>query len=173
MINLLPPLHKEELHREEQFRLVLILGMLLMTFFICLSLSLLAIRVYVSGEIQAQDILAEAQKKEGGESRLAQIRALNQDIVGVSSFFANRIVLSDTIARISSALPEGAHITSLSYTPMSPGAKIALQGFAPQGEDLLQFRANLEQDPLFKNFRFPTSNWNNAINVNFSFDFEI
>ena len=169
MINLLPPSHKEELRGEEQFRLVLILGMLLMTFFICLSLSLLSIRVYVSGEIQAQQILAESQGKEGGESSLEQIHTLNKDIKGVSSFLASRVTLSDIIARISSALPESVYITSLSYT----NAKIALAGFAPQTEDLLLLRANLGQESLFGNFRFPPSNWIKAANIDFSFDFEI
>lgn len=173
MINLLPPSHKEELRGQEQFRLVLILGMLLMTFFICLSLSLLSIRVYVSGEIQAQQIFAAVQKKEGGESRLQQIHTLNKDIAGVSSFLASRVTLSDIIARISNALPENAYLTSLSYTPISSGAKIALQGFAPQTEDLLLLRTNLEQDPLFGNFHFPPSNWIQATNIDFSFDFEI
>ena len=169
MINLLPPFHKEELRGEEQFRLVLILGMLLMTFFICLSLSLLAIRVYVSGEIRAQEILAETQEKEGRESRLGQIHTLNEDIAGVSSFLAGRITLSDVIARISSALPESVYFTSLSYT----NEKIALAGFAPQTEDLLSLRANLEKDSLFGNFHFPSSNWIRATNIDFSFDFEI
>lgn len=173
MINLLPPSHKEELRGEEQFRLVLIVGMLLMIFFICLSLLLLAIRVYVSGEIQAQEILVEAQEKEGGESHLEQIHAFNTDITGVSSFLETRVTLSDVIGRISNALPESVHITSLSYTPMSPKAKIALQGFAPQTEDLLLLRSNLEQDSLFGNFHFPASNWIRATNIDFSFDFEI
>jgi len=168
MINLLPPSLKEELQGEEQFRLVLILGMLLMTFFICLSLSLLAIRLYVSGEIQAQQILAESQGKEGGESRLQQIHTLNADIKGVSSFLASRIALSDSIEQISSALPENVYITSLSYT----NGKIVLAGFAPQTEDLLLLRANLGQDPLFGNFHFPPSNWIRATNIDFSFEFE-
>ena len=169
MINLLPPHRKEELRREEQFRLVLILGMLLVTFFICLSLLLLSIRVYVSGEIQSQQILAEAQEKEGGEARVEQIHTLNTDIKGVSSFLASRVALSDIITRISGALPESVYLTSLSYT----NEKIALAGFAPQTEDLLSLRANLEQDSLFGNFHFPQSNWIQATNIDFSFDFEI
>ena len=173
MINLLPSGRKEELRREERFRLVLILGMLVMAFFTCLSLSLLAIRVYVAGEIQIQEILAATQAREGGESQLEQIRVLNEDIAGVSSFLASRPVVSDSIEKISNALPESAHITFLSYTPMSSRAKIILQGFAPQTEDLLLFRVNLEQDPLLGNFHFPPSNWIRATNIDFVFDFEI
>lgn len=169
MINLLPPSYKEELRGEEQFRLALILGLLLMAFFICLSLSLLAIRVYVFGEIQAQQILVESQRKEGGESRLAQIRQRNSDTASIAFFIANKLVLSDIVNRIASALPESMHMTSLSYAK----GKIALAGFAFTVEDLQQFRKNLEQDTLFKNFHFAPSNWVSAKNIDFSFDFEL
>lgn len=169
MINLLPPQHKKELRGEEQFRLVLILGMLLMVFFVCLSLSLLAIRIYVSGEIQTRQILAEAQRVEENGSRLEQIRQRNADIGGIASFYAGRIVLSDIVDRIASALPESMHVTSLIYTK----GKIALAGFAPSTEDLLSFRTRLEAEPLFKNFRFPSSNWVEATDIDFSFDFEL
>lgn len=174
MINLLPPYHREELRGEERFRLVLIVGILCMVFFICLSLLLLSIRVYVSGEIEAQQILAESQKQEGGELRVQQIRELNSDIGGVSAFYATQQTLSGIIARISNALPENVYITSLSYAPIAPSkAKIALTGFAPQTEDLLQIRTSLQADSLFQNFRFPPSNWVRATNINFSFDFEL
>ncbi|MBI2098654.1 MAG: hypothetical protein HYT49_03355 [Candidatus Wildermuthbacteria bacterium] len=183
MINLLPPQYKEELQREERFRLVLILGLLLVVFLICLSLALLSIRVYVSGEIQAQQILVEAQREEGGELRLERMRELNSDIAGASSFYANRVLLSDVIERISAAFPSNVYLTSFAYTPVSQRggkgapapakAKIALAGFAPQTEDLLALRANLGQITLFKNFYFPPSNWIRAADINFSFEFEL
>lgn len=158
---------------EEWFRLVLILGMLLVVFFICLSLSLLSIRVYVLGEIQVQQILVDSQKREGGELRIERIRELNSDITKVSSFYTKRILLSDIVARVSSALPESGHLSSFSYTSGASKAKISLKGFALRTEDLLQIRTNLEQDPLFGNFHFPPSNWVRATNIDFAFDFEI
>ena len=183
MINLLPPHHKKELRGEQRFRLVLILGMLLITFFICLSLSLLSIRVYISGEIQTQRISVEAQRKEGEELRLQEIRKLNEEVQGVSSFLAKRIEVSGIVERISSALPANVRLSSLLYAPStqiakgdSPTpsrAKIVLAGFAPRTEDLLEIRTNLEQDSVFKNFQFPPSNWVRAENIDFSFDFEI
>lgn len=169
MINLLPPHYKNELRREEQFRVVLMLGMLLMVFFVCLFLSLLSIRVYMSGEIQAQQIFVESERKEAGESRLEQIRQLNSSIARISSFYSNRVTLSDIITRISDALPESSYLTSFNYAQ----GNIALEGFSPQTEDLLQFRTNLEQDSLFENFHFPPSNWIQPTDIDFAFDFEI
>ena len=74
MINLLPPSYKEELRREEQFRFVLILGMLTVIFFVCLSLALLSIRAYLSGEIEAQQILVKSQSQDDRSSRVDQVR---------------------------------------------------------------------------------------------------
>jgi len=184
MINLLPPSYKEELQGEEHFRLVLILGMLIVIFFVCLSLALLAIRVYLSGEIEVQQILVESQSQDDRTSRVEQVQKLNGDIAEVSSFYENKVLISDVILRISDVLPESVYITSLSYTPVfnsksgkadeKPSkVKIALTGFAPRTEDLLQIRTSLEQDPLFGNFHFPPSNWIRATNIDFSFDFEL
>ena len=184
MINLLPPSYEEELRKEEYFRLVLILGMLIVVFFICLSVALLAIRVYLSGEIEVQQILVESQSQDDRRARVDQIRDMNGDIKEVSSFYKNKMLLSDAILRNSDALPESVYITSLRYTPVSNSnqskvggkpaeVKIVLTGFAPQTEDLLQIRTSLEKDPLFGNFHFPPSNWIRATNINFSFDFEL
>lgn len=185
MINLLPPSYKEELRGEEHFRLVLILGMLIVVFCICLSLALLAIRVYLAGEIEVQQILVESQQGQNDwKARADQVRDLNRDIAAAASFYENKMLLSDVILRISDVLPESVYITSLSYTPVSSSkagkvggksseVKIALRGFAPRTEDLLQIRTSLEQDPLFGNFHFPPSNWIRATDINFSFDFEL
>ena len=112
------------------------------------------------------------------------MRDLNRDIAEVSSFYENKVLISNVILRISDVLPESVYITSLSYTPIfnskssrvdeKPSkVKIALTGFSPRTEDLLQIRTSLEKDPLFGNFHFPPSNWINATNINFSFDFEL
>lgn len=180
MINLLPPSYKEELRGEEQFRLVFILGILAVIFFVCLSLALLAIRVYLSGEIQAQQIFVESQRIDEQELRAEQMRELNGDIAEAESFYKSGVLISDVILRISDALPESVYITSLKYTPISNASKagektaqIALTGFAPRTEDLLQIRESLEQDPLFRNVHFPPANWIRATNIDFSFDFEL
>ncbi len=169
MINLLPSQYKEGLRSEERFRLVLILGLLIVVFLICLSLALLSIRVYGSGKIQAYQILVESQREEGGELHVERVRELNFDIAELSSFYTSRVLLSDVIERVSAAFPKNVYLTSFSYT----SAKIALTGFAPQTENLLAFRTILEQDPLFENFYFPAANWIRAADINFSFEFTL
>jgi len=152
---------------------VLILGILLGVFLVCLALALLSIRVYVWGEINAQQILVEAQRQEGGESDSARIRELNADVAAIMDFYTERVSFADVVARVEGALPENVYLTSLSYAAGSPKAKVSLKGFAPLTEDLVAFRANLERDPTFENFSFPQSNWIRAADIDFSFDFEL
>jgi hypothetical protein len=179
MINLLPPEKRRELKEEVTYHLVLILGVLLVLFCICLSLLLLSIRIYNFGEIQTQRILAESQKQEDEESPFGRIRSINNDVNGLNNFYQNQVVFSDIIVRIAAAPPNGIHLTSFEYTPVVTTkevmsyARVNLAGFAPTSEDLLVFRANLEQDEMFGNFNFPSSNWNEDTDINFSFDFEV
>ena len=182
MINLLPPISKEQLKKEKTFHLVLILGALVVLFFVSISLLLLSIRIYVAGQIQIQEILVESQKAEDEGSPFVKIRSLNSDIRGLDAFYRNQVVFSDIIVRISSAAPEKIYLTSFDYTPVSRGsgrgatevnARISLTGFAPTTEDLLMFREGLEEDSMFESFNFPSSNWNLENDINFSFDFEV
>lgn len=180
MINLLPPAKKEDLQKEENFRLVLILGVLWVFFLVCFSLLLLAIRIYVAGEIQTQNILVEAGSLQQEESALQNIRALNRDVGGLAAFYENQVMLSRVIADISSAAPSGIYLTSFNYAVPSqqgaknntPAARISVTGFAPTTEDLLAFRTNLEQQNSFANVNIPPANWVNSQNITFSFDFE-
>jgi Tfp pilus assembly protein PilN len=182
MINLLPEANRKELKKEETFHLILIFGVLSVVFCICLSLLLLSIRIYVSGEIQTQKILVESQKEEEKESPLGEIRSINRDITGLNDFYQEQVVFSDMIMRISDAAPKGVHLISFNYTPPFSQiqkeeeplyARVSLTGFAPTTEDLLAFRANLEGDALFESFNFPSSNWNEESNISFSFDFAV
>jgi Tfp pilus assembly protein PilN len=173
MINLLPPEYKKELRGEERFRFVLILGFLFTVFLLCLSLALLSIRVYVWGQISVQQILIESQMREGKEVHVPRIQELNRELQAVQHFYESRTVFSDLIARIETALPPSVYLTSFSYTPGSPNAKITLRGFAPQTEDLLALREHLQTEESFVNFHFPATNWNRPVDIDFSFEFEL
>ena len=97
MINLLPIANRKKLQEEETFHLVLILGVLLILFCICLSLLLLSIRMYVFGEIQTQRVLIESQREEDKESPLGKIRSINNDLKGLNNFYQKQVVFADII----------------------------------------------------------------------------
>lgn len=185
MINLLPPIVKEELKREEQSRLLWVLWLLLLSFFLSLSLLFLALRIYLKGSVDAKEILLEAQQqKTSSHAKTRQdIQKLNETIVQVHSFYAGQNKVSDIRERIGASLPQGMHLTLFQYVP--PGvvlvkdsqqvipAKVTLSGFAQSRADLLAFRENLRKEPSFRNFNFPPSNWTKPNDIQFSFSFEI
>jgi Tfp pilus assembly protein PilN len=175
MLNLLPPQYKEELKREENFRLALILGALMFVFFICLSLLLLSIRIYVSGVINEQKILVETQTEAYERERIpgTNISDLNRSVSQVSALYNETTQVSLLLGEITQALPSGVYVNSLQYTRGEPIGKIALSGFAPTTEDLLALQANLEENERFSNFFFPVANWIDPVDINFSFSFEI
>jgi len=175
MLNLLPPAYRKELKRAESFRLALILGALVLVFFLCLSLLLLSIRIYVSGVINEQKILVEAETQEYEREEIpgTNIPELNQNIGKVSIFYERSIYVSSVLEEIADAFPAGSHLDSFQYIPQENTAKISLSGFAPTTEDLVDLRAKLEENERFSNFFFPPSNWVPASDVQFSFTFEI
>ncbi|HEX9722593.1 MAG TPA: PilN domain-containing protein [Candidatus Paceibacterota bacterium] len=171
MINLLPPENKEALKQEETFRLALILGILSILFFLCLSLLMLSIRIYVGGEIATQRFVVESARKGQEESPFQKIRTLNGDIGSINQFYANQVKVSDVMRDIANAMPPRVHLTSINYT--SPGGRVSLVGFAAGAEDLLAFRDAIEQDEVFENAMLPPSTWVVSQNIDFSLSFDV
>lgn len=186
MINLLPAIYKEELKREERIHLVFILMALIILFLISLSLLLFATRIYLAGQIQAQEVILEAQREGFQEHRPVkeQIQSINLNISNVSAFYEQKTGVSEVLSRISSALPSGFYLTSFRY--IGPGTvfqgqnqagkgmgQISVNGFAPTRDALLLFRDTLERDALFVRVVFPQSNLETRENINFSFSAEL
>ncbi|MCH7604690.1 hypothetical protein IID24_01760 [Patescibacteria group bacterium] len=186
MINLLPAIYKEELKREERTRLVFILMALIILFLISLSLLLFAIRIYLAGQIQAQEVILEAQREGFQEYRSVkeQIQNINLNISNISTFYEQKTGVSEVLNRISSVLPSGFYLTSFRYigpdvffqgqNQAGKGmAQISVNGFTPTRDALLLFRDTLERDALFVRVVFLQSNFETKENINFSFSAEL
>jgi len=182
MINLLPTIYKEELEREERIHLVFILTALIILFLTSLSLLLFATRIYLAGQIQAEEVILEAQREgfQKHKSVKEQIQSTNLNISNISVFYEQKTGVSEVLSRISLALPPGFYLTSFRY--IGPGtvfqeqnqadkgmAQISVNGFAPTRDALLLFRDTLERDALFIRVILPQSNLETRENINFSF----
>ena len=186
MINLLPTTYKEELKREERIHLAFILTALVILFLTSLSLLLFATRIYLAGQIQAQEVILEAERKGFQKHRPVkeQIQSINLKISNISTFYEQETGVSVAVSRISSALPSGFYLTSFRY--IGPGtvfqgqnqagermAQISINGFAPTRDALLLFQDTLEQDALFVQVVFPQSNLETRENIDFSFSVKL
>jgi len=181
MINLLPPQFKEELKKEENFRMTLILGTLGILFFVCLTLVLLSVNLYLSGQVDAQQILIQTAD---AEIKTPEARATNEKIIflnktvsGLNSFYQKQVKASDFLVKIADILPGGTYATLISFTQAEEGGdynfKVAFSGFADTRQILFQLKKNIENSQDFASLYFPPSNWVEPKDVNFTLTFSI
>lgn len=173
MINLLPPQQKEELLKEERWKLSLILGILVLIFFLFLILILSSIKFSISGKIQSQKIILEMEEKEFKKAETEGFRekivSINQNLSKLNSFYQEQTDLTEILEKISAILAPEMYLTNLSY--QKEASKISLSGFAPNREVLFEFKKNLEKE--FKEVYFPPENWVKPRDIDFQATFRI
>lgn len=173
MINLLPPQQKAELGREEKWKLILILGIISLIFFLYLSLILLALKIYISSELESQKILLGIEEKKFKASEIQEFQkkvvALNQNLSKLDSFYREQTDLTNIIEKISNLLPSEVYLTNLSWQKET--SQIGLSGSAPLRENLFELKKNLEKD--FEEVYFPASNWVKPKDIDFSVTFKV
>jgi len=184
MINILPPSFKKELKQEENLRLLVILLILLLLFLLSLSFLLGSLRIYLSGEIKAQEIQLIMQQ-EAFESYGTQevIKDMNRNIINVADMYRRQVPLTEILDSIARDLPNDMVIRHFSYTPTREVivrdepqtilAKLTLSGDAPTRETLFSFKESLEKNILFLSVTFPPSNWATPKDISFSASLEL
>ena len=83
MVNLLPPQQKWELRQEEKYKLFLILVISVIVFSVALSLALLTVKIYISGNLQGNKIVAASSLQEQEKG----IVATNKNLENLDSFY--------------------------------------------------------------------------------------
>lgn len=175
MINLLPPEQKEELREEERFKLVLILGIVILAFLVSLTLILFLIKISLLADLETQKIYFEQRKKELENPRIleleAKIKNYNLTLSKLETFYQGQIDLSSILEKISQTLPPATYLTNLSFNPQT--SQFSLAGFSPSWEILFQIKEKLDKIEDFREVNFPLSNWLKATDINFSINFKI
>ncbi|MDP2664848.1 MAG: PilN domain-containing protein [bacterium] len=173
MINLLPPSYKKELRDEENLRILFILITSFGVFLLVLSLLLLALRVYLWGELSSQKLLSEsfAQELATQSKERQEMQETEADFQVLLRTDARQVSLTETFQHLFSALPSEVSLLSLSFSSprvtflkgktIQEHAQVILQGSSPSRDDLTRFRENLEQDTFFRELFFPLSNFTN------------
>jgi len=179
-VNLLPQEEKELLVQEEKWKLILILEIILLAFFISLALILFSIKTYISGQVEAQKILLSQKELDAPHIQQLEknIKDNNLIFAQLHSFYQERISVTGALEKISQVLPEKLYLSTLNFTVLTSqqskySAQISLSGFAPTRELLLEFKERLEGQEHFKEVYFPASNWLKPTDINFSVSFKI
>ena len=152
MINLLPVEEKNSLKMEEKWRLVLLLGILLLSFFLCLILILYSIKLYTTSTTESQNVAIEITKKEfektGTKELKDKISAANKNFQKLDIFYQRPLYISSVLEEISNNLPAGMYLRDFSsqrqISEKEETFNIIISGFAPSTDALFNFRKNLE-----------------------------
>lgn len=181
MINLLPPKQAEEIKKEENFKLTIILGIIFLSFLISLSLILFAVKISIFSELESQKICFESREKELKSPEIKvleeKVKKYNSAFAEIVYFYQNEPVLTEILKEISGTLPKGTSLTVLSI--VSKGEKeerqmdCSLSGYCLDRETLLEFKKNLEEAKVFKEVYFPPSNWVKPTDIDFVVTFKI
>jgi Tfp pilus assembly protein PilN len=178
MINLLPPQQKDELAAEERFKILIIFGIVILSFFISLILVLFALKFYFSGQLEVQDIFLK--QKIAANPQVGQLEKemnhLNKVVTDLDSFYKKEYSLTGILDEIIKTIPSGINLNSLNFQLAEGGqykASLSLSGFSPTRELLLEFKKNLESREVFKEVIFPSSIWVEPINISFTVNFKI
>ncbi len=180
MINLLPPKEKEEILQEENWKLFMILGMILLFFLISLLLILFSIKIFIAGEVEAQKILFVEREKEFKNTQMQNLQnnltAFNKKLSQLDSFYQNQSNFSEILEEISKTLPPEVYLDNLSIIPQggeNEGFKCSISGFSPSRQILLILKDNLEKEKNFQEVYFSPSNWVKPTDINFTISFKV
>ena len=175
MINLLPSHQKEELREKESLKVVLILGIVILTFLLSLTLILFSIRTVLFGQRESQKILFEQKEKEWHSLPIRDLEKEIQDynlrLAQLETFYAKELNLTEVLEKIYDALPEGAYLNVFNFDLSQ--FQVFLSGFSPTREALLEFKKGLEGQKEFSEIHFPPANWIKPTDIDFSVNFKL
>ncbi len=175
MINLLPPSYREELHREENRKLISILGMLFLLFLVSLILILFSAKIYIQGQLDSVKVLANLEEKTLNTSEIKslaqEINSTNKNISKLGAFYKKQNDTTGILGEIFKTLPPEIKLTALSW--QRDTGQISISGFSPAREILFTLQKNLEGATEFEEINFPPQNWIKASNIDFYVTFKL
>jgi len=178
-MNLLPPQYKKEILQEENWQIILILGINILAVFICFSLILYATSIFISGETEARKIIYQQREREFETPQTQLLRknlvSFNETLSKLDSFYQERFKSVEILQEISETVPSGIYLTNLSANLKVAGEKeveYVLAGFAGRRDDLLLFKENLEKKEIFEEIDFPAACWLKSADINFTVNFK-
>ncbi len=175
MINLLPPRYQQELRQEENRRLILILGTLLLIFLISVTLILFSVKLYIQGQLESVKVLVDLEEKTLQTSVIQNLRervnSVNQNLSKLNAFYEEQISSISILEKVFKTLPPEIYLSAFSWQKNT--SQVAISGFSPNREVLFLFQKNLEEAKEFGEIRFPTQNWIKPADIDFYVTFKI
>lgn len=174
MLNLLPSEQISELRKENKLKIILVLELVVLSIFISQILLFFLINNYITADLDIQKIYSKEKEEELKAPAFKELENkinLSSSVLSkLDSFYKSQVKTAAILEKISATLPKDAYLTSLNLNPSS--LQVSLAGFAPDREDVLELRENLEKEKDFSNIYFPPENWVNRYDINFNVFFK-
>lgn len=161
----------------ERQKIIAILASAILLSLLCFALMLVAVRVYIDGQLALQSALARQAEKPSMslaiEELQKKVKSAEQVFSQLNDFYENKFEITEAAEDISSLLPENIYLRMLSFSLEEQNkARVSLSGFAPTRAVLLELQQNLEKEPVFGAINFPASSWVQKKDINFSVNFD-
>ncbi len=172
MINLLPPEQKKELENQEKLKILIHAGVLISTFFICLSMLFFALNLFLDGQLEAKKIIFNSQLQNLDLETEKKILEKNKLLNEIFKFEKEKKDFSFALKRIFDNLPEKIELKSISLEKTKERKIHAyLTCFAQTREDLIKLKEVLNRE--FEKVSFPPEIWFKEKDIDFTVSFVI
>ncbi|MDO8529896.1 MAG: hypothetical protein Q7S10_00575 [bacterium] len=179
MINLLPPKEKQALVSQQNKKLVIVMGNVVLISLCSLALVLLSVKFYILGELTYHKFILSATEKKYETPDFLFFKGLIQDynisLTRMHNFYKNEMPVSDVIKAILEVpKPEGLHLTDIKIEKGAKGNKITatISGISDNRDSLALFKSGIESNIHMKNVYFPPNNWIKPSDLPFYLTFE-
>ena len=179
MVNLLPPEEKEALKIKKNKRLIIVLGIIILSFLVCLILVLASLDLYILGQTSYQRVALDNAEKKYETPGLVDMKNMivkyNTALTNLKNFYKKEVYFSEVLKTILQIhIPAGLYLTNINLTQGDNGkVKVALSGMSDTRDNLQIFRDSFENNKKIENLDFPANNWIKPTDINFYFTFEV
>ncbi|MFA6047193.1 MAG: PilN domain-containing protein [Parcubacteria group bacterium] len=172
-INLLPDYRKEEIAKANRFKLVIRLGLVILSIFILFYSFLFGLISVLKTELNSVLI---SQKMSGNTEQLSRIKNFDDEFKETNSMAGQSLTLekdqlywTNLFTLLSNDLSDGITITNLATKDYS----VLLAGKANDRDALMKYKDKLAGEKCFSNVNLPLSNLVSKEDISFQMDLKI
>jgi len=173
MINLLSGQEKKARKQEKNLKLILIIGVLILSALIVVALSFLSIKFYLDNQVEYQETLIEAHIAKTSRIKLldTQISKIDNILSEFNNFYDQQFMISSFLDELNNLLLPRILLESFSYN--GEDSKIMITGTASNVEEAYEFRNVLRDYEGIKNLIFTLPDWLQTGEINFIVEFDL
>jgi len=172
-INLLPPPVQKKIFGAYYIRL----AALFFTAFaaaVIIGTLLFAPSFFISrADAEAAAQYLAALKTGGAPASSAETLAAFTEEISLLQTFARPPLAARVLSAVTTSLPSGVYLSSIDITPSDTGGKVSLSGIAGTRQDLLDYTAALQKNPLLSGVSVPVSALAGSRNLPFTLAFSV